>query len=308
MKSNKHISVLLNEAIDALNIKENGIYVDATLGRGGHSSKILEKLTNGHLYAFDEDDEAILYCKEKFKNNNNITLIHSNFENIKEELTNLGITKIDGIIYDLGLSSPEIDNKERGFSFMQDAPLDMRMDRRNKLSAKNVVNEYKYEELYEIFFKYGEEDFSKPIAKMICNSRPINTTLELVEIIKKAVPTKYFNLKHPERRIFQSIRIEVNNEINVLEDSLKDAINLLDENGRVAVITFHSLEDRIVKKTFRKYSEIDEIVKGLPIIPDKYKPILKIINKKPILPSNEEMIDNTRSKSAKLRVAERLGN
>ena len=216
------------------------------------------------------------------------------------------INKIDGILFDLGVSSPQIDNPKRGFSFMNDALLDMRMDESQDLTAYNVVNEYNYNELVDIFFKYGEERLSKVIAKKIVETRPIKTTLELVNTIKLAVGNKYFNLNHPERKIFQAIRIEVNKELTVLEKVLPDAIDLLKPNGRIVVITFHSLEDRIVKNTFKKYSSVDELVKGLPEIPEKYKPVLKLINKKPILPSSIELEQNSRSKSAKLRIGEKI--
>lgn len=306
----KHYSVLLNESINGLNIKEDGIYIDGTLGYGGHSSEILKKLTTGHLYSFDQDEEAIEYSKERLsKINDNFTIIHSNFVNMKAKLAELGIDKVDGILFDLGLSSPQIDNAERGFTFMNDAPLDMRMDRTCKLTAEEVVNTYTFEQLTDIFFIYGEEKMSKVIAKKIINERQnkrIKTTKELVNIIEKAVGAKYFNKSHPERQIFQAIRIEVNGELTVLKEVLPDAIELLKENGRISVITFHSLEDRIVKQIFKKESEIDDLVKGLPIIPDQYKPKIKLINKKPILPTPEELKENSRSKSAKLRIIERL--
>ena len=302
----EHVSVLLNEAVDGLNVKENGVYVDATLGYGGHSENIHKRLKSGKLFAFDQDAEACDHCKKKFKDFDNVTIVQSNFVNIKKELESRGVTMVDGIIFDLGLSSVEIDNPDRGFSFMKDGELDMRMDRTSPLSAKNVVNEYSYEKLIDIFYRYGEESFSKPIAKGIIQTRPINRTMELVETIKKSVPQKYFNTHHPERRIFQAIRIEVNQELKVLEEVLPDAIDLLKPTGRISVITFHSLEDRIVKQIFKKYSEVDDIVKGLPNIPDEYKPKIKLINKKPILPSEDEMNRNTRSKSAKLRIAERI--
>lgn len=301
-----HESVLLNESIEGLNIKPDGIYVDATLGYGGHSFEIQKRIKTGHLFAFDQDSDAIGHCKKLFKDNGNVTIVHSNFVNMKSELASRGITMVDGILFDLGVSSPEIDNGSRGFSFMKDAELDMRMDQSSSFSAKNVVNEYSLEKLVDIFYRYGEESFSKPIAKAIIDARPINTTMELVEIIKKSVPSKYAREKHPERRIFQAIRIEVNHELKVLEDVLPDAIELLNKDGRISVITFHSLEDRIVKQTFKKYSEIDSVVKGLPVVPDEYKAKIKLINKKPILPSEDEMNRNPRSKSAKLRIVERI--
>ena len=306
----KHYSVMLKEAIDGLNIKENGIYVDATLGYGGHSSEILKQIPNGHLYAFDQDEEAVSYSKERLQAiNSNFTIIHSNFVNLKEKLAELGIEKVDGILFDLGLSSPQIDNKERGFTFMTDAPLDMRMDTSKDIDAKYIVNNYSIEKLSNIFFLYGEEKMSKIIAKKIVNERlkkEIKTTKELVKIIESAVGAKYFNKNHPERQIFQAIRIEVNGELDVLKDVLPDAINLLNKGGRISVITFHSLEDRIVKQIFKKDSDIDDLVKGLPVIPKQFQPKLKLINKKPILPSEEELNENSRSRSAKLRIVERI--
>lgn len=301
-----HESVLLKESIEGLNIKPNGIYVDATLGYGGHSREIHTRIKKGHLFAFDQDREAIDHCNNLFKNCDNITIIHSNFSNMKEELLKRNVTMVDGIIFDLGLSSPEIDESNRGFSFMRDGELDMRMNREQKLSAKDVVNEYPLHKLIDIFYQYGEESFSKPIAKKIIGARPINRTLELVDVIKSAVPQKYFITHHPERKIFQAIRIEVNSELKVLEDVLPVAINILNPGGRISVITFHSLEDRIVKQVFKRYSEVDDIVKGMPTIPEEYKPKIKLLNKKPILPSEEEMQKNSRSKSAKLRIVERI--
>ncbi len=306
----KHYSVMLQESIDGLNIKEDGIYVDATLGYGGHSSEILKKLTTGHLYSFDQDQEAIQDSKKRLLEiSDNFTIIYSNFVNMKEKLKEQGITKVDGILFDLGLSSPQIDNKDRGFTFMTDAPLDMRMDTSFTLTAATIVNTYSIEELSNIFFIYGEEKMSKVIAKKIVAERlkkEIKTTSELVKIISSAVGAKYFNKNHPERQIFQAIRIEVNGELDVLKKVLPDAIDLLNKNGRISVITFHSLEDRIVKQIFKKESEVDDIVKGLPVIPKEYQPKLKLINKKPILPTEEELNENSRSRSAKLRIVERI--
>ncbi len=302
----EHISVLLNEAVDGLNIRDGKIYVDATMGYGGHSNEIHKRLKRGFLFAFDQDMTAIDHCTKRFNGKENIKIIHSNFENIKEKLEEEGVTKVDGIIFDLGLSSPQIDDATRGFSFMKDAELDMRMNKENSLSAKTVVNQYELQDLIDIFFKYGEEKFSKDIAKNIIKNRPINKTLELVDIIKEAVPYKYFITHHPERKIFQAIRIEVNGELKVLENVLPDAIEMLNVGGRISVITFHSLEDRITKQIFNKYSKVDDLVKGLPVIPDEFKPKIKLINKKPILPSEEEMNANSRSKSAKLRIIERI--
>ena len=305
-----HYSVLLNESIENLNIKEDGIYVDATLGYAGHSKEILKRLKRGFLFAFDADEEAITHSHQLLSEIScNFKIFHSNFVHMKEKLLEEGITKVDGILFDLGFSSPQVDNAERGFSFMHDARLDMRMDRTKPFSAYEVVNEYGEKELADIFYLYGEEKMSRVIAKKICEVRKqktIETTKELVSIIGASVGAKYFNLHHPERQIFQAIRIEVNSELNVLKSVLPDAISLLNPGGRICVITFHSLEDRIVKQIFKKESEVDEMVKGLPVIPEEYKPTIKLINKKPILPSDLELSENTRSKSAKLRVIERV--
>ncbi len=306
----KHYSVMLKEIIDSLNIKSDGIYVDATLGYAGMSSEILKKIKTGKLICFDQDKEAINYSKEVLKEiGGNFQIINTNFVYLKEELNKLGITKVDGIIFDLGFSSPQIDEDKRGFSFMKDAPLDMRMDLDNKVTAKDIINDYSEEELWKIFFKYGEEKLSKVISKKIVSSRKekkIMTTLELVEIIKQAVGANYFYKNHPERKIFQALRIEVNKELEVLEQVLPEAIDLLNKGGRIAVITFHSLEDKIVKKIFKENSEIDEMVKGLPEIPENYLPKIKLVNKKPITPSEEELQENSRSHSAKLRIIERV--
>ena len=306
----KHISVLKKELIDGLNINPNGTYVDCTLGYAGDSKEVLRSLKRGFLFAFDRDEEAIKFSQNELsKIGKNFKIIYANFKDLKENLNKEGIEKVDGFIFDLGLSSPQIDEKERGFSFQNDAELDMRMDRNSKLTAKEIVNTYSYERLVEIFYKYGEEDFSKPIAKNIIKAREskeISTTLELVNIIKSAVPLKYYVKNHPERQIFQAIRIEVNDELKSIEKGLNDAIDMLNSGGRICVVSFHSLEDRIVKKIFKAKSEINPLVKGLPNIPDEYKPILKLINKKPILPNNEEVDTNSRSKSAKLRIVERV--
>ena len=306
----KHISVLKEESILGLNIKEDGIYVDATLGYAGHSSEILKKLTSGMLYAFDNDELAI---KESTKTlseiSNNYKIFHTNFVNMKKTLKNEGITKVDGILFDLGFSSPQIDDASRGFSFMRDGNLDMRMDQTKAFSAYNVVNEYEENKLKEIFFRYGEEKTSASIAKKIVEKRQkqqIKTTLELVDIIKSAVGLKYFNLNHPERNIFQAIRIEVNDELKVLERVLPDAIDMLNVGGRICVISFHSLEDRIVKNIFKDNSSVNDIFKGLPDIPEEYKPKIKLVNKHPIVATDKELEENSRSKSAKLRIIERV--
>lgn len=304
-----HKSVLLEESIENLNIINGGVYVDATLGFGGHSSEILKRNKKGKLICFDQDDVAINYSKEKLsKISDNYIIIRSNFVNLKEELNKHKITKIDGILFDLGVSSVQLDDKDRGFSFHQDAKLDMRMDTTKDFSAYNVVNEYSYKQLVEIFYKYGEEKYSSSIAKNIVKYREkktIETTLELVDIIKASIPMKAMREAHPARRVFQAIRIEVNNELEVLKSALEQAIELLDINGRICVITFHSLEDKIVKNTFKKYSEIDSNIKSLPYIPEEYLPKLKVINKG-IVPTKEELDINNRARSSRLRVAEKI--
>lgn len=305
-----HYSVLLKESIDGLNIKDGGTYVDCTLGYAGHSKVILEKNKKGKLFAFDEDENAVKYSKEALSSiGDNFTIFKENFANLKETLEKENILKVDGFLFDLGFSSPQIDDAKRGFSFKLNAPLDMRMDTQNSLTAKDVVNTYSLEKLTEIFFKYAEEKYSKVIASAICKERKnkeIVTTFELVDIIQKAVGASYFYKNHPEREIFQAIRIEVNNELSVIEKALPDAIDMLNKGGRICVITFHSLEDRLVKQIFKKYSEVDDILKGMIDIPDEYKPKIKIINKKPILPTDEEINENSRSHSAKLRIVERI--
>ncbi len=306
----KHISVLLEESIKALNLKEDSTIVDCTLGYGGHSSYILQRIKRGALFAFDQDSEAIRHSTERLKAiGTNFTIINSNFVNLKEELAKRGVEKVDGILFDLGVSSPQLDDASRGFSYHEDARLDMRMNKDNPLSAYEVVNNYEEQDLVNIFYKYGEDKFSKNIARKIVEYRKnkkIETTLELVEIIKSAVPMKERLKKHPARQIFQAIRIEVNHELDVLEPALEQALSMLKVGGRVAVITFHSLEDRIVKNIFKEKCKIDEKVKGLPNIPDEYLPDFKLVVNKAILPSEEELEKNSRSRSAKLRVIERI--
>ena len=300
-----HKSVLLDESIAYLDIKDDSIIVDCTLGYAGHSSEILKRIPKGHLYSFDQDNEAIEYSTKKLKNiAPNFTIINSNFVNIKEELKKIGVTKVDGILYDLGVSSPQLDEDYRGFSFHKDAKLDMRMDRTQNLSAYNVVNEYTEQQLTDIIFKYGEEKYARSIAKKIVEKRPINTTLELVEVIKSAVPMKYKKDHHPARRTFQAIRIEVNNELEVFEKSLKDALDILNTNGRICVITFHSLEDKICKNIFKTVSSIKPELKDLPVIPKEYEPKYKLV--KTLSPSAEELDKNPRARSAKLRVIKRI--
>lgn len=302
----KHISVLLNECIENLNLKENSVVVDCTLGYGGHSSEILKRINEGFLFAFDQDKEAISNSQKRLNEiGNNYEIINSNFVNIKEELTKRNINSVNGILYDLGVSSPQLDDDYRGFSFHQDARLDMRMDTTQTLDAHFVVNNYSYEKLVDIFYKYGEEKYASSIAKGIISSRPIDTTLELVEVIKNNVPEKYKRDKHPARKVFQAIRIEVNDELNVFEQSLKNALDLLDVGGRICVITFHSLEDKICKNIFKSVSSIDDSLKKLPVIPDEYLPKYKVL--KTIEPSKNELDENNRARSAKLRIIERIG-
>ncbi len=306
----KHYSVMLDEAINGLNIKDDGVYVDATLGYAGHSKEILKRIKKGKLFAFDADSEAINYSHQLLKSiSSNFKIIHSNFMYLSEKLDEESVGLVDGFLFDLGLSSPEIDDADRGFSFMKDAPLDMRMDRAGSFTATTIVNNYKEEDLLKLFYEYAEEPRSKDIVKEIISYRKnkeITHTLELVEIIKRGVGANYFYKHHPERVIFQALRIEVNGELKAIEKALPDAIKRLNKGGRICVITFHSLEDRIVKKIFKKYSEVDEIFKGMPDIPEKYRPLIKLINKKPITPSEEELSENSRSKSAKLRIVERI--
>ena len=303
-----HKSVLLEEAIHYLNLKEDAIIVDCTLGYGGHSSEILKRIPKGHLYAFDQDEEAIQSASKRLSEiSSNFTIIKSNFVHLKEKLQELGITKVDGILFDLGVSSPQLDEDERGFSFHKDARLDMRMDQSQKKDAKEVVNTYSYEQLVQIMKTYGEEKFAPRIAKNIVESRQekeIVTTLELVEIIKNSVPEKYRREHHPARKVFQAIRIEVNDELNVFEKALKDALELIDVNGRVCVITFHSLEDIICKRIMKDVSTLPNELKNLPVVPENLKPNFQMI--KTIHPSKEELEENRRARSAKLRVIERV--
>lgn len=305
-----HISVLLEETIEALNVQENGIYVDATLGYGGHSSEILKRLKTGHLYAFDQDRMAIEASKQRLSAiSSHFTIIKSNFKEMKVKLEKEGITEVDGIVFDLGVSSPQLDEDFRGFSYHKDAPLDMRMDLDQSFSAYDVVNTYSEEDLARIIFSYGEEKYAKSIAHHILVARekkPIETTLELVEIIKESMPEKAKREKHPARKTFQAIRIEVNQELAILEDSIKDALSLLKVGGRCAVITFHSLEDKIVKKVFKEHSEVAEIVKELPFIPEEYLPSYQLVNRKKTTATEEELKNNPRARSATLRVIERV--
>lgn len=310
----QHTTVLLHETVDGLRLKPDGRYVDCTLGGAGHSEYLLSQLNEGgHLYAFDQDQSAIDHAKirlEHYVKNGQVTFIKANFRELKEKLAELGVTAVDGILYDLGVSSPQLDEAQRGFSYHHDAPLDMRMDQEAELSAYQVVNEYSYHQLVKIFFRYGEEKFSKQIARLIESKRqtkPIETTGELVEIIKEAIPAPARRKGgHPAKRVFQAIRIAVNDELGAIEDSLEQAIEVAGINGRISVITFHSLEDRIVKTIFKEYSQPKDTPPGLPMIPEEFQPILKLVNKKPILPSKEELEVNNRARSAKLRIAEKI--
>ncbi len=307
-----HTTVLLHEAVDGLNIKPDGIYVDCTLGGAGHSELIASALSEkGRLIAFDQDITALENAKQKLASYmDRVTLVNSNFVHFDERLKELGIEKIDGILYDLGVSSPQFDTPERGFSYNYDAPLDMRMDQSAPLSAYHVVNEWSYEQLVKVFFKYGEEKFSKQIARKIEQAREIKsieTTFELVELIKEGIPAPARRKGgHPAKRIFQAIRIAVNDELRVFEVSLEKALPLLNVGGRISVITFHSLEDRICKSFFKEKSELPPMPHGLPVIPKEFEPDLKLITRKPILPSEEELEANNRARSAKLRVAEKI--
>ena len=305
----KHYSVLLEEAVEGLNIKEDGIYVDCTLGGAGHSLEILKKLTTGKLYAFDQDNVALENAKIKLSEYaDKVVFIKSNFENLKEKLAEQNVYEVDGVLYDLGVSSPQLDTPERGFSYNYDTRLDMRMDTDASMSAYEVVNEYSYHDLVRIFYRYGEEKFSKQIARNIEKKRelaPIETTFQLVDIIKESIPAaKRRTGGHPAKRVFQAIRIAVNNELSVFENSLEQAIDIVKVGGRISVITFHSLEDRICKQIFNSYAKNKDIPKNLPVLPEESLSKLKLITRKPICPSDKELEENNRSRSAKLRIAE----
>ena len=306
-----HISVLLQETIEGLNIKEDGIYVDCTLGGGGHSSEILKRLTTGHLYCFDQDQNAIKAASERLsKISDNFTIIYSNFKNIKNELLRLGVTHVDGIVFDLGVSSPQFDDGERGFSYNYDARLDMRMDQSQDLSAYEIVNEYDFNEIVKILFKYSDEKYAKQIARNIEKHRaikPIETTFELVEIVKEAIPAAARRKGgHPAKRTFQALRIAVNDELNVFDIALKDALDLTRIGGRVAVITFHSLEDKICKYTFNEVTNQQPVPSHIAVIPESMLPRFKKVTRKPLVASDKELEENHRSHSAKLRIVERV--
>ena len=303
----EHISVLPEETIENLNIKPDGIYADLTLGKGGHSKRILGKLSDkGRLIAFDQDMEAIMAAKENLKDFSNVIYVNTNFENFESTLKDLNISKIDGALMDIGVSSYQIDNADRGFSYMHDGPLDMRMDVENELTAEKIVNEYSKEELTEIFSKYGEERFSKTIARNIVdfrNKQRIDTTFKLRDIVNKSVRSKE---AHPEKRVFQALRIEVNRELEVLENTIEDVVDHLNVGGRLCIITFHSLEDRIVKNKFKELEKDCTCPPGLPVCVCDTVRKVKIITNKPIIAGKKELSENSRSKSAKLRVCQRV--
>ena len=306
----EHKPVLLNEVIAGLEIKSGGIYVDCTVGGGGHSFEIAKRMANGHLYAFDRDQEAIVASKERLKEFDNVTFIHDNYKKAKEDLDNLGVAGVDGVLIDLGVSSPQLDHGERGFSFLHEGRLDMRMDRRQKLSAYEVVNTHPKEKLVEILYKYGEESNAKNIVQKIIEAReksPIETTMELKNIVESAFPKKVIYGKGGvSKQTFQAIRIEVNGELEGLEQALQNLVDLLGKGGRMAVISFHSLEDRIVKNLFKNLSTDCICPPKTPVCICGHKASVKLINKKPITASKEELEFNPRSSSAKLRIIEKL--
>lgn len=307
----KHYSVMLSETVDALNVKDGGIYADGTLGGGGHSYEILSRGKNISLIGIDQDSDAISAAKKRLAEfGDKVTYVNDNFKNISSILDELEVSEIDGMVIDLGVSSYQLDNEERGFSYMKSAPLDMRMNQNSPFSAYNVVNEYTAEQLTDIFYRYGEENWSKRVAQFIVERRkdsPIETTGELSEIIKAAIPKNARKDEiHPEKRIFQAIRIEVNGELELLKDAVSDIIKRLKKGGRLSVITFHSLEDRIVKQVFSELAKGCTCPPNFPVCVCGKKPEIKVITRKPILPSGDELSENSRSKSAKLRVAEKL--
>lgn len=314
MATFKHVTVLLQEAVAGLNVQPTGTYVDGTLGGGGHTSAILGQLTTGHLYSFDQDETAIDYNRDRLKDAlaaGKLTLIEDNFRHLQKDLAAQGVHKVDGVLYDLGVSSPQFDDAQRGFSYQLDAPLDMRMNQGQSLSAMEVVNEWPYERLVRILYRYGEERFAKQIARKIEQRRqrePIRTTFELVDVIKEAIPAAARRHGgHPAKKSFQAIRIAVNDELGALEESLEQALAMLAVGGRISVITFQSLEDRLVKTMFKEKSSIsDDLPQGLPVIPEGMSPDFKLINRKPILPGTQELAENHRAHSAKLRIIEKI--
>ncbi|WP_286006441.1 16S rRNA (cytosine(1402)-N(4))-methyltransferase RsmH [Ligilactobacillus aviarius] len=310
----KHVTVLLNEAVENLKVKPDGIYVDCTLGGGGHTRKILSQLNeNGRLFSFDQDQTAIEYNQKALDNqlqSGKLTLVKDNFRNIKKRLNELGVSKIDGAVYDLGVSSPQFDVAQRGFSYKLEAPLDMRMDQSQSLTAKQIVNDWSFNDLVRIFSRYGEEKFAKSIARKIEKQRqlqPIQTTTELVEVIKAGIPARARRTGgHPAKRVFQALRIAVNDELGALETSLEQVLEMLNIDGRVSVITFQSLEDRLVKSMFKEKTSLPDLPQGLPVIPQGMEVDYRLVNRKPILPTKSEIETNHRAHSAKLRAIERI--
>ena len=307
----KHYSVMLKETVDGLLVKPSGLYVDGTLGGGGHSNEILSRSDDIRLIGIDQDIEAITAAKNRLSPfGDRVTYINDNFRNVEGILSELGVEEIDGMVLDLGVSSYQLDNKDRGFSYMQDAPLDMRMSCDNPKTAYDVLNNYQEDELADIFFRYGEEKWSKRIAKFICERRkekPLSTTFELTDIVKASIPAAARrDVAHPEKRVFQAVRIEVNGELEILKSAVCDIVNRLKKGGRLSVITFHSLEDRIIKQAFSELASGCTCPKEFPVCVCGNKPKVKVITKKPILPSREELEVNSRSKSAKLRICEKL--
>ncbi|WP_283596592.1 16S rRNA (cytosine(1402)-N(4))-methyltransferase RsmH [Ligilactobacillus aviarius] len=310
----KHVTVLLNEAVENLKIKPDGVYVDCTLGGGGHTRKILSQLNeNGRLFSFDQDRTAIEYNQKSLDNqlqSGKLTLVKDNFRNIKKRLNDFGVSKIDGAVYDLGVSSPQFDVAQRGFSYKLEAPLDMRMDQGQALTAKQIVNEWSFNDLVRIFSRYGEEKFAKSIARKIEKQRqlqPVQTTTELVEVIKAGIPARARRTGgHPAKRVFQALRIAVNDELGALEASLEQVLEMLNIDGRVSVITFQSLEDRLVKSMFKEKTSLPDLPQGLPVIPQGMEVDYRLVNRKPILPTKSEIETNHRAHSAKLRVIERI--
>ncbi|MCQ2008862.1 MAG: 16S rRNA (cytosine(1402)-N(4))-methyltransferase RsmH [Sporolactobacillus sp.] len=307
----EHVTVLKKEAIKGLDLSPDGIYVDCTLGGGGHSEVIAAQLEKGHLYAFDQDDEALSAASERLKAySGKITFIKSNFRHLEQELLQRGVFQVNGILFDLGVSSPQFDHADRGFSYQHNGPLDMRMDQQQQLTAAAIVNEWPTDRLARIFFMYGEERFSRQIARKIekyRENKPIETTDELVEIIKDAIPAPARRKGgHPAKRVFQALRVAVNDELGSFDEALMQSLRVLAIGGRIAVITFQSLEDKLCKQFFKKYSEPPELPPGLPVVPEAFLPVLKKIGRKPVVPSEEEVTANNRSRSAKLRIAEKV--
>ncbi|MCH4019668.1 MAG: 16S rRNA (cytosine(1402)-N(4))-methyltransferase RsmH [Erysipelotrichaceae bacterium] len=308
----KHVSVLLHETVDLLNVKPDGIYVDGTLGRGGHAGLLISKLTTGHLYAFDKDEQAIAESRENLKDSlDKVTFIHNDFRYMQEELSRYGVEHVDGVMMDLGVSSPQFDDPKRGFSYRYDARLDMRMDQEQSKDAWQVVNTYPYQDLVRILREYGEERYAVQIARAIEHRRqegPIDTTFQLVDVIRSALPEKELHKKgHPAKQTFQALRIEVNDELDSLERGLREACGLLDLHGRCAVITFHSLEDRLVKTTFKDLSSAPFVAPKIPLKADQMEQAsFLLVNKKPVMADEQELAENHRSHSAKLRVIERI--